>query len=83
MLMPAEAWLGMMLFYQAQARAQISGSEKVWLVGSGVGGSAGAMGGALAGSPLMKEKLSRSQLKKLIGVVLWLVAAKMFFDVFK
>jgi len=31
----------------------------------------------------MKEKLSSSQLKKVIGVVLWLVAAKMFFDVFK
>jgi len=42
-----------------------------------------AAGGSLAGSQLMKEKLSSSQLKKFIGVVLWLVAAKMFFDVFK
>jgi len=42
-----------------------------------------AAGGSLAGSQLMKEKLSSSQLKKIIGVVLWLVAAKMFFDVFR
>ena len=42
-----------------------------------------AAGGSLAGSQLMKEKLSSSQLKKIIGVVLWLVAAKMFFDVLK
>lgn len=39
--------------------------------------------GSLAGSQFMKEKLSSSQLKKIIGVVLWLVAAKMFFDVLK
>jgi hypothetical protein len=137
----------MMLFYQSQARAQDASSEKVWLVGAGVGGTAGfiggllgvgggniivpalnwlgldakrasatsavavvfsslsgflghvtfgkmdmtflgimalmAAGGSLAGSQLMKEKLSSNQLKKIIGVVLWLVAAKMFFDVFK
>ncbi|MGA7985676.1 MAG: sulfite exporter TauE/SafE family protein [Burkholderiales bacterium] len=42
-----------------------------------------AAGGSLAGSQLMKEKLSSSQLKKVIGAVLWLVAAKMFFDVLK
>ena len=42
-----------------------------------------AAGGSLAGSQLMKEKLSSSQLKKIIGVLLWLVAAKMFYDVFK
>jgi len=42
-----------------------------------------AAGGSLVGSQLMKEKLSSSQLKKIIGIVLWLVAAKMFFDVFK
>ena len=40
-------------------------------------------GGSLAGSQLMKEKLSSSQLKKMIGVVLWVVAAKLFFDVLK
>lgn len=137
----------MMLFYQSQARSQNASSEKIWLVGAGVGSTAGfiggllgvgggniivpalnwlgldakrasatsavavvfsslagflghatfgkmdmtflgimalmAAGGSLAGSQLMKEKLSSSQLKKLIGIVLWLVAAKMFFDVFK
>jgi uncharacterized membrane protein YfcA len=42
-----------------------------------------AAGGSLAGSQLMKEKLSSSQLKRIIGVILWLVAAKMFLDVLK
>ena len=40
-----------------------------------------AAGGSLVGSHLMKEKLSGGQLKRIIGVVLWVVAAKMFFDV--
>lgn len=135
----------MMLFYQGKARAQNAGPAEVWLVGTGVGATAGfiggllgvgggniivpalnwlgleakraaatcavavvfsslsgflghatlgnlnmtflgimalmAAGGSLAGSQLMKDKLSSSQLKKIIGVVLWLVAAKMFFDV--
>lgn len=137
----------MMLFYRSQAKAQDASPKKVWLVGAGVGGTAGfiggllgvgggniivpalnwlgldakraaatsavavvfsslsgflahatfgkmdmtflgimalmAAGGSLAGSQFMKEKLSSSQLKKIIGVVLWLVAAKMFFDVLK
>ena len=137
----------MMLFYQGHARAQNVGSGKVWLVGAGVGGTAGfiggllgvgggniivpalnwlgleakraaatcavavvfsslsgflghatfgqlnmtflgimalmAAGGSLVGSQVMKEKLSSNQLKRVIGVVLWLVAAKMFFDVLK
>ena len=42
-----------------------------------------AAAGSLAGSQLMKEKLSSSQLKKIIGVVLWLVAAKMGLDTFQ
>ena len=42
-----------------------------------------AAGGSLAGSQLMKEKISSSQLKKIIGVLLWLIAAKMFFDILK
>lgn len=137
----------MMLFYQSKARTQIVDSKKVWLVGAGVGGSAGfiggllgvgggniilpalnwlgldakkaaatsavavvfsslsgflghatvgkmdatflailglmAAGGSLAGSQLMKAKLSSSQLKTIIGVLLWVIAAKMFFDAFK
>jgi uncharacterized membrane protein YfcA len=138
---------GMMLFYRGQAHAQNAGSARVWLVGAGVGGTAGfiggllgvgggniivpalnwlgldakraaatcavavvfsslsgffghvsfgkmdvtflgimalmAAGGSLIGSQLMKEKLSSGQLKKVIGIALWLIAAKMFFDVFK
>ena len=137
----------MMLFYKGRARTQNAGSAKVWLVGAGVGSTAGfiggllgvgggniivpalnwlgldakraaatcavavvfsslsgflghvtlgklnltflgimaimAAGGSLAGSQLMRKKLSSSQLKKVIGVLLWLIAAKMFFDVFK
>lgn len=42
-----------------------------------------AAAGSLAGSQLMKEKLSSSQLKRIIGVVLWLVAAKMALDIFQ
>jgi uncharacterized membrane protein YfcA len=137
----------MMLFYRARARARDVGGKGIWLVGAGVGGTAGfvggllgvgggniivpalnwlgldakraaatsavavvfsslagflghatianldstfigimalmAAGGSLAGSQLMKDKISSSQLKKMIGVVLWLVAAKMLFDVLK
>jgi uncharacterized protein len=137
----------MMLFYRSRAQAQDASPKKVWLVGAGVGGTAGFIGGLLgvgggniivpalnwlgldakraaatgavavvfsslsgfvahatfgkmdptflgimalmaalgsaAGSQFMKEKLSSSQLKRIIGVVLWLVAAKMFFDIFK
>jgi len=42
-----------------------------------------AAGGSLAGSQLMKEKISSNQLKRFIGVVLWLIAAKMLFDVIR
>lgn len=137
----------MMLFYRSQAHAQDTGVKRVWLVGAGVGSTAGFVGGllgvgggniivpalnwmgldakraaatsavavvfsslsgflghatigrmditflsimalmaaigSLVGSQLMKEKISSGQLKKIIGVVLWLVAGKMFFDVFK
>lgn len=36
--------------------------------------------GSMVGSQLMKTKVSSSQLKKIIGVLLWLIAAKMIFD---
>ncbi len=39
-----------------------------------------AAGGSLVGSQLMKTRVSSNQLKRMIGVVLWLVAAKMIFD---
>ncbi len=39
--------------------------------------------GSILGSQLMKTKLSSAQLKKIIGVLLWLIAAKMIFDLIK
>ena len=137
----------MMLFYQARRRPRDVGGKGIWMVGAGVGGTAGfvggllgvgggniivpalnwlgldakraaatsavavvfaslagflghaslgkidstfvgimalmSAGGSLAGSQLMKDKISSGQLKKMIGVVLWLVAAKMFLDALK
>ena len=42
-----------------------------------------AAAGSIVGSQLMKTKLSNAQLKKVIGVLLWLIAAKMIFDLVK
>lgn len=42
-----------------------------------------AAGGSIAGSQLMKTKISNSQLKKIIGVLLFVIAAKMVFDLIK
>ncbi len=42
-----------------------------------------AAGGSIAGSQLMKTKVSSSQLKKIIGVLLFVIAAKMIFDIVK
>ena len=39
--------------------------------------------GSIAGSHVMKAKLSSAQLKKIIGVLLWMIAAKMIFDLIK
>ena len=39
--------------------------------------------GSIAGSHLMKARLSSAQLKKIIGVLLWMIAAKMIFDLIK
>jgi hypothetical protein len=39
-----------------------------------------AAAGSIVGSQLMKTKLSSAQLKKIIGVLLWLIAAKMILD---
>ena len=41
---------------------------------------AGAVLGSIIGSRLMTSKVSSTQLKRLIGVVLWAVAAKMLWD---
>ncbi len=42
-----------------------------------------AAGGSIIGSQLMKTKVSSGQLKKIIGVLLFFIAAKMIFDLIK
>jgi uncharacterized membrane protein YfcA len=42
-----------------------------------------AAAGSIVGSQLMKTRLSSSQLKRTIGVLLWLIAAKMVWDLVK
>ncbi|WP_322793222.1 sulfite exporter TauE/SafE family protein [Bellilinea sp.] len=42
-----------------------------------------AAGGSIAGSQLMKKKVSSSQLKQIIGILLWVIAIKMIFDLLK
>jgi uncharacterized membrane protein YfcA len=42
-----------------------------------------AAAGSIVGSQLMKTRLSSAQLKKIIGVLLWLIAAKMISDLVK
>lgn len=42
-----------------------------------------AAGGSIVGSQLMKAKISNAQLKKIIGVLLFAIAAKMIFDILK
>lgn len=39
--------------------------------------------GSIVGSQLMKTRVSSAQLKKMIGVLLWLIATKMIFDLVK
>lgn len=39
-----------------------------------------AAAGSLVGSQLMKTKISNQQLKRMIGILLWLIAIKMVFD---
>jgi uncharacterized membrane protein YfcA len=42
-----------------------------------------AAAGSIVGSQLMKTKVSSQQLKRIIGILLWLIAAKMIFDLLK
>jgi len=42
-----------------------------------------AAAGSIVGSQLMKTRISSTQLKKMIGVLLFLIAAKMIFDLIK
>ncbi len=45
--------------------------------------SSGSITGALAGAYLMRKKLSRQQVKSAIGVILYLIALKMIWDLLK
>jgi uncharacterized membrane protein YfcA len=42
-----------------------------------------AAAGSVVGSQLMKAKISSNQLKRMIGILLWLIAAKMIWDLVK
>jgi hypothetical protein len=42
-----------------------------------------AAAGSIIGSQLMKTKMSNLQLKRIIGILLWLIAAKIIFDLVK
>lgn len=42
-----------------------------------------AAAGSVVGSQLMKTKVSSTQLKRMIGILLWLIAAKMIWDLLK
>ena len=42
-----------------------------------------AAAGSVVGSQLMKTKISSNQLKRMIGILLWLIAAKMIWDLVK
>ena len=42
-----------------------------------------AAAGSIVGSQLMKTKISSNQLKRMIGILLWLIAAKMIWDLVK
>jgi uncharacterized membrane protein YfcA len=61
------------------AHATISGLDPLFVTIMAVM----AAGGSIAGSQLMKTKVSNSQLKKIIGILLFLIAAKMIFDLIK
>jgi uncharacterized membrane protein YfcA len=39
-----------------------------------------AAAGSIVGSQVMKTQLSSAQLKRVIGILLWLIAAKMILD---
>jgi hypothetical protein len=61
------------------AHATMSGLDP-WFVGIM---AVMAAAGSIVGSQLMKTKISSPQLKKMIGALLWLIAIKMIFDLFK
>lgn len=42
-----------------------------------------AAAGSIVGSQMMKTRLTSVQLKRIIGVLLWVIAVKMIFDLFR
>jgi uncharacterized protein len=59
--------------------ASLGGLDPLFLGLTGVTAAAGS----IVGSQVMKTKLSSNQLKRMIGILLWLIAAKMIWDLVK
>ena len=59
--------------------ATLGGLDPTFLIVTAVA----AASGSIVGSQLMKTRLSSAQLKRIIGILLWVIAAKMIFDLFR
>jgi len=57
-----------------------TGNINIWLL---IFCALGSISGALAGAHLMRKKLSRQQVKLAIGIILYLIAIKMIWDLLK
>jgi uncharacterized membrane protein YfcA len=57
-----------------------TGNINIWLL---IFCALGSISGALAGAHLMRKKLSRQQVKSAIGIILYLIAIKMIWDLLK
>lgn len=91
-ILPALAWFGLDPKIAAATTAVIVvfssfsgflghatlGGLDIWFIV--VTGAAAALG-SVVGAHLMRKKLSSAQLKRIIGVLLWLIALKMLWDV--
>jgi uncharacterized protein len=59
--------------------ATLGGLDPTFLIVTAVA----AASGSIVGSQLMKNRLSSAQLKRIIGILLWVIAVKMLFDLFQ
>jgi hypothetical protein len=59
--------------------ATLGGLDPTFLIVTAVAAAAGS----IVGSQLMKNRLSSAQLKRIIGILLWVIAAKMVFDLYR
>lgn len=93
-ILPVLAWMGLDAKIAAGTTAVVvvSSSFSGFLGHASMGGlqpgfvglmAVMAAGGSIVGSQLMKTKVSSAQLKKIIGVLLWIIAAKMGYDLFR